>query len=469
MKVVLADPPANESSYDNSYPNIGILYVLAFARSKHPDLQIRYLESQFTLRQHIEYLECERPDIYGISFSSKTLRLARDTIAAVRRAFPELLILCGGSHATAMPEQVLAETFADAVVIGEGEESFSDVVQARRVGRDLRTVPGLAVRTVEGAIRTATRPLIADLDSVPIPAWDLIDHRRYTGMHLKKQPVESSLVVSRGCPFDCTFCSNPVWKQSTPWLRYRSHDNVIAEIDLLYSRGVREIYLASDEMNFSLRWAKELLDRIIAMGRSDLYFQCNLRVDKIDDSLAQRLREARFWLVHAGMESANQRVLDGLKKQITVQQILNASKILSRNKIRVFGFMMLYNAWEDDGRFCYETTDEVDNSLRFCGELLKNRNIHYMSWQFCTPMPGSQLYNVAVRHGVLRGDGPDVWARFDEHYIALRLPGISEREMQSRIRRGIILKDWHMLRSGNISIRHVWRVKENLAAIFRRP
>lgn len=467
MKIVIADPPARERRYDNSYPNVGILYVLGYLRKAVPGVEIRYLESHHDIASHLRYLESEAPDVYGISFTSKTFRLAAQTVAAVRQRFPGVLLVCGGAHPTAMPEEVLRLTQADAVVVGEGEETFVDLVRHRSEDRSLESCPGLVLRAGEGAFRTPDRPLIQELDSIPFPAWDLIDHARYPGMHLKKQPIESSLVISRGCPFDCTFCSNPVWKQAKPWIRFRSHENILQEIRFLYDRGVREIYFASDEMNFSLRWAKDLLRLIIEENRPDLYFQCNLRVDKIDDEFAQLLSRARFWLVHVGMESANDRVLKGLRKQITAAQISSSLPVLSRHGIKIFGFMMLYNAWEEDGKFCFERTDEVDRSLRFCADLFRKGSIHYMSWQFCTPMPGSRLYEIARRHHVLPADDPKVWETFDEHHVTMDLPGISASEMRARIRRGILLKDWYMLRSGNISARHLWRARENIAALLR--
>lgn len=467
MKVLVADPPANERPYDNTYPNVGILYVLGYLRDRLPGTEVRYLESHHNIASHVAFVAEADPDVYGISFTSKTYRLAADTLAALRARFPTLLLVCGGPHPSALPEDVLRQTAADVVVIGEGEDSFVDLVRHTMAGMPLTSCPGLAIRDGEDVIRTPPRPLIPDLDTLPFPAWDLIDHTRYPGTYLKKQQVESALVISRGCPFDCTFCSNPVWKQAKPWLRYRSHDNIISEIRYLRTRGVREVYFASDEMNFSLSWAKGLLRAIAAAGLDDMNFQCNLRVDKVDDELAALLYAAGFWLVHVGMESANDRVLRGLRKHITAAQIASSLATLSRAKVRVFGFMMLYNAWEEDGAFCHETTAEVDHSLRLCADLFRRKHIHYMSWQFCTPMPGSHLYDVARRHNLLKADAPDVWERFDEHHVAMRLPGVRESEMRGRIRRGILLKDWYMIRSGNISLRHLWRVRENLGALLR--
>lgn len=140
------------------------------------------------------------------------------------------------------------------------------------------------------------------------------------------------------------------------------------------------------------------MDRIIALELDDLYFQCNLRADRVNEEFAEKLAKAQFWLIHLGMESGNNRVLRGLQKKITVEQIENATDLLSARGTKIFGFMMLYNAWEEDGKLCYETSAEVDNSIELCRNLLKNKKVHYMSWQFCTPLPGSKLYDIAKRH-----------------------------------------------------------------------
>lgn len=467
MKVVIADPPAFEKRYDNSYPNIGILYVISFLRNSMRGVDVSYLDSRCNIAQHVKRLSEIRPDVYGISFTSKTLKLAADTISAVKKRFPNLTVVCGGPHPTALPRQTLQLTEADVVVKGEGEATFAEVVKAVMNKDDFSGITGISFRDNGLIYDNPNRTLIKNLDDIPFPAWDLIDHKNYPGMHLKMQPVEGILVISRGCPYNCTFCSNPVWKLCKPWLRYRSHDNIIEEIEQLYAQGVREIYFSSDEMNFSLGWATGLLDKIIALELNDLYFQCNLRADRVNEEFADKLKRARFWLLHLGMESANDRVLNGLQKKITVAQIENACNLLSVAGIKIFAFMMLYNVWEENGKLCFETSDEVDRSIAFCRKLLKNKKIHYMSWQFCTPLPGSQLYDIAKRHNLMLLDEYKVWEQFDEHYIAMKLPGITHKEMRRKIKKGILVKDWHMILSGRISLRHLWRAKENIWALIR--
>jgi len=469
MKVILADPPALSRSYDASYPNLGLLYLAGFLRAKMKDSppEIEYLGPKHTLSSHLDCLKKARPQVYGISFSSKTAQLAYETISSVKQALPSTWVVAGGAHPTAQPFQVMEQAPCDVCAVGEGELTFNEIVDAvsHTATPDLSAIDGIVYRRNGAVVRNKTRAFITHLDDVPYPAWDLIDFKDFPGMHLKKQPVESSLLISRGCPYDCAFCSNPVWKSTKPWLRHRSAQNICGEIELLYDRGVREIYLSSDELNFNERWARELCQAIINLNHRDVYFQCNMRADKVTDELARLLSEMNCWMVHLGMESGNNRVLQGLGKHVTVEQIETAARTLSKRQIKVFAFMMLFNVWEEGGELRWERADEVENSISMMKRLFREKAIHYMSWQFSTPMPGSRLYDIAKRHGLFNDDPEQIMAHFDEHNVAMRIPGLSEGSMRWKIKKGIMLKDWFMLRSGNISLRHMWRAWENLKAL----
>jgi len=471
LNILLADTPALEKSYDASYPNLGLLYLAGYLREhvKTPDLKVQYLGPQHTLKSHLEFVKNFRPDIYGLSVTSRTAGLAYRTIEAVKTSHPGTLVVCGGAHATALPAEVIAYSLADICVIGEGEVTFSEIVNAAaNTSADFSKIAGTAV-SGNGAVEfNQPRPFVADLDQIPLPAWDLIDFTSYPGMHLKKQPIESSMLISRGCPYDCAFCSNPVWKSAKPWLRHRSIENICREVDYLYSRGVREIYMTSDELNFDEKWAIELCKAITKLNYKDLFFQCNMRADKVSDELAASLAAMNCWLVHLGIESANDRVLEGIGKHITVAQVHNATQDLSRESIRVFAFMMLYQVWEENGILNFESHEEVNNSMRIMRELYNKGHIHYMSWQFATPMPGSRLFKIAQKHNLFRGDPNKVFEMlFDEHDIAMDIPGLSEKSMRWKLKKGILLKDWFMIRSGAISLRHLWRVRENIIALIR--
>jgi hypothetical protein len=173
-------------------------------------------------------------------------------------------------------------------------------------------------------------------------------------------------------------------------------------------------------------------------------------------------------MIHLGIESANDRVLKGIGKTVSVSQIENAAISLSKAGIKVFAFMMLYQAWEENGNLCFETPEEVDCSLAWAWKMFQKRAISYMSWQFCTPMPGARLFHIADKYNLYNGASNDVWMKFDEHEACMNFPGVSMSRMKRQLKKGIIMKDWFIIRSGGLNFQHIWqRGWENLMALFK--
>jgi anaerobic magnesium-protoporphyrin IX monomethyl ester cyclase len=470
MKILLADQPAKGTNIDSSYANLGLLYLASTLRQDYGNtIQVDYLGPHQTLPEHVQWVQNYKPDIYAAGFTSKSCKRALDTFRAVREALPTVPIITGGPHPTAMPQQTLDAFPFDALVLGEGERTFSEIIGAYLGNNkpDLSNIAGIAYLDKGQYVQNPFRPVIENLDTIPFPAWDLINFKDYPGMHLKRQPIESSLLISRGCPFYCCFCSQPIWKLQKPWLRHRSAENICEEIELLYKRGVREIYLSSDELNFNHDWALRLCEAIAKLGHKNLYFQCNMRADKVTDELSKALASINCWMVHLGIESANNRVLKGIGKSVTVEQIEKAAISLSKAGIYVFAFMMLYQAWEEHDQLCFETPDEVNESLKWAWKMFHKKAIRYMSWQYCTPMPGARLFRIAERYNLYRGIQDDVWMRFDEHEACMNLPGISAAKMKWQLKKGILMKDWFIVRSGGLSWKHLWRAWENFIAFFK--
>ena len=459
MKIILADPPAHTDDYDTAYPNLGILHLIAYLREHTAldDADIVLLDQFHTVEDHLAAVAEHEPAVYGISFSFLTQRLAYRTIKAVKGRHPDLLVIAGGPHPTAAPEDVLEQTPADLVCIGEGETLLAEVVSTVLAGgRDFEGIAGLALRSNGGMVRTAPRPVIEDLDSLPYPAWDRIDFAKFTGQHYCKSNRQAGIVISRGCPYRCTFCSLPVWRAAKPWVRTRSPDKIAAEVDWLYRLGVREIKVVSDEINVSLPWAKDVCRAIADLGHKDLYFQSNLRADQIDDELAHLFQRMNMWLVHLGVESANDRVLSGIGKHITVAQAQRCLEFLKRHNVRCLLFMMLFNLWETDGELQHETPHEVRRSLRWAWKQFLRRRIAYMTWSMATPMPGAELHDIVERRGL----NPtrqvlDNWERNKDYLgIDLRPLGISESTRMWMLRLGIMSKALFVIISGQFDWRH---------------
>ena len=472
LKIVLADPPALDDDYDKAYPNLGLLQLISYVREHTPltDTNIIFLDEFHSIEDHIRIVEEHRPQLYGISFTFLTQRVVYETINNLKRRFPELLIVAGGPHATAAPEDVMAKTLADLVCIGEGELTLTDIANEMiGGGRDFSSIPGLVIRTARGPLRTGKPRVIPDLDDLPPVAWDRIDFSKFVGQHYSRSRRQGCIAVSRGCPHRCTFCSLPVWRAAKPFVRLRSPDSIAREVDWLYKLGVREIKIVSDEINVALPWAKDVCRAIADLGHKDLFFQSNLRSDKIDDELADLFRQMNMWLVHLGVESANDRVLRGINKRVTVEQNERCLKLLKKYKIRVLLFMMAFQLWERDGRLEYETPREVRRSLWWVWKQFLLGRINYMTWSITTPMPGAPLQDIVDRHGLKSAEQVlDNW-NFNKDYLGIDLTslGISETRKLRLLRAGILSKGVFALFSGHFDWRrHFFRIGILMRSFF---
>jgi radical SAM superfamily enzyme YgiQ (UPF0313 family) len=474
MRVILADPPRvkDQAKYNSliSYPNIGILSMIAYLRERLPQVEVHYLEIE-SLEDHLDRVREIRPDVYGISFATYMKRVTYMTLERVREVLgPDVPLVAGGAHPTVAADEVLHESKADICVVGEGEETLRELLAVMIERGDWKSLKGVAFRDEGGrTIDNGPRPFL-DTADIPAPAWDLVDFDRYGGIFIGKAQPSTCILFSRGCPYNCTFCSNPVWRSSTPWLRTRSPESICEEIRYLYDRGIRELYIRADEFNSRLDWTLDVIRAIKALGLRDLYFQCNLRVDKVPEELVVALREINCWLIHIGIESMNQRVLDGIRKKITVEQVVDACRLIKKHHLTIYGFMMFYNAWEEDGRLAYETPEEVDNTIRGAFRLRREGLLDYMSWQFATPYPGSDLYRIALKYDLIEKDPKkktgQVWD------LNLVLPGISKRRMSRQRMKGLLLQSYCFWRSGHINWRFwhnaVVKMKYIVRSLFER-
>lgn len=407
MKVILADTHGAILGKDQPAPNLSLLYLAAWARQHQRGLEFRYLPQRCTFDDHMRALDEWAPDVYALSFTSYGMTLAYDLMREVKRRHPAVKVVCGGSHASALPEHVLSQTPADVVVIGEGEQTFLQLLQHTGAWpTGLGGINGLVYRDGHHVRRTPERALIDDLDTVPLPAWDLINQRDYVGVSFSQGTPNTEMIITRGCPYRCTFCANPVFRAAGPRYRKRSPQAIAEEVEFLYGLGYREIFFHSDELNVQHRWSVEVCQALAALNHPDLSFQTNLRVAPMSEEFAYWLKQANFWMVRIGIESANERVLTGIKKRMSLTQTEYACRLLADHGVKVWGYFLLFQMWEDDGVLRTETVDEVRNSLAFAARLWREGALHYSSWAPSIPVPGAEFYNLARRRGMI-----------DEHYF----------------------------------------------------
>jgi anaerobic magnesium-protoporphyrin IX monomethyl ester cyclase len=439
LEIVLADPPFGRESKGEAVtesPNLGILYIIGYAKKRLPQVEFYYLEPFLSMKEHLEKVSEIKPDVYAISFTTPRRALALETVSNVKKLGLKMLMVAGGAHPTIDPQDVLTNAKVDVCIVGEGEETTTELLQKVLANQPITDITG----TVNAQKNNGMRPLLKDIDF--LPAWEMIDFENYDIAVSRKKRMAYLLPI-RGCPNYCTFCSNPVWKLEKPWVRQRSPQSIAEEVNYLYSRGIREIYLRSDTFNVDIKWCLQVCSEIEKLDLKGMVFQCNLRADKLTDELAQKLHDIHVWLVHIGIESANDRVLRGIGKNVTQADNVRTLELLRKYGIKVYGFLMLYNAWETNGKLEYETPEEVSNTLAFAKKCLNENLIEYISWSITNPLIGSKLGDIAKKF--------DIASYNVKIGNCMRLPGISEEQMVEHVKQGMILQLLNGIQKGMIT------------------
>ncbi len=382
-------------------PPLGILSVAAYLRERNYSVAvIDALANNWGPEEIVEYVRCKKPHVVGFSAITPIFHRAVICAEKIKEAFPELLTIIGGHHATILPKEVLEEnTCFDISVFGEGELTAKELMDAYRSSSydrtrflanhsSLRMINGIVFRENSSITMTSPRALIEDLDSLPYPARDLVPMDRYSSLpnQYKRLPI-AHMVVIRGCPYQCAFCSNNAVFGAT--IRARSPQKVVDEIkSLMETYGTRDISFWDDMMTTNKSWMIEFCDLMIK-NKMDITWTCYSRVDTVTKELLQKMVDAGCWNIFFGFESGDQRLLDILGKGITLQQIRDANQWCKDVGISVRASFMI--------ALPGETPSLAQKTIDFAKELSPD----YAQFCITTPYPGTKLFREAKKWGKL--------------------------------------------------------------------
>lgn len=261
----------------------------------------------------------ERPDLVGITLYTFNRHAGLRLAAMARRANPECVVIVGGPHATHVGQSILRH-YADvtAVAMGEGEMTMLEAARAISKKSALADVRGLLVRNEVGEpVSTGARETVADLDTLAVPA------RHYSGHYLDPQTESSFIITSRGCPARCTFCNTPDFWGTR--MRFRSPENMIAEIRHLKEKlGIVYVSIRDDTFTVNKRRVIDFCRRLIS-ERIDIMWNCQSRVNAIDEERLAWMRRAGCDHIQYGIESGSPPMLSMLAKDITIDQVRSAA------------------------------------------------------------------------------------------------------------------------------------------------
>jgi anaerobic magnesium-protoporphyrin IX monomethyl ester cyclase len=348
-------------------------------------------------------------DLVGISVDTTRYPVSLKIAEAAKKQ--KRLVVAGGQHVTFFDSEALSTGLFDFVVRGEGEYTMLDLVQHIEEGDSFQEVQGISFLSNEELIRTPSRPLIQDLDSLPFPARDLLPLQDYT-VTLKGRFMTAAL-TSRGCPFNCDFCSASQFF-GRKW-RTRSIENVMEEIKLLYEKyGYRAIAFFDDHFTLNPNRMAEFCEMILN-NDWDLYWWAFSRVDSVvkNEELVKLMSRAGLKQVFIGFESGSQEVLDSYGKDLNVDSAFKAMEILKRNKISVWASFVI--------GALNETKKMIKQTIKFANRL----NPHYIQFGILTPYPGTLLYE-KVKNRLLTTN----WSKFWAGDPVIKLDKLSPKELK---------------------------------------
>lgn len=400
MKVLLLNPPRDISDVYggmakimSNVPPQGLCQIASFVRAKHPEVDVRILDSQalnIGVQSTIEEILRFAPDILGISLYTSKIYLSSMLVSElVKKTDKKMLIVAGGPHSTFYGANFLKEQPEfDLAVMGEGEETFCEIIESLSSGLSMENIKGLIIRKGDEIIRAERRRPIPDLDMLPLPAWDLLPelkkYYRLSGFKVKRDAAGMSIITSRGCPGKCNFC-NP--RGLGPGLRHHSPDYIIKLIKELYhSYGIREFYIQDDMFTADREHVSRFCDMLISSGLN-IPWTCNLRVDYIDLDILKKMKKAGCWQVGFGIESGAQEILDVINKGTTVEQNLEATLLCKKAGIEVMGLFMV-------GIF-----KETRETLRKTLEFIDRAYLTDLQVTFYTPLPGTASWVQWPKYG----------------------------------------------------------------------
>ncbi len=405
------------SEVDSISPPLGLLYLAAVIRkSGHNVSFIDALAYNLSVQEAINKILESSPDVVGLTATTPTIPGAADIAKVLKAQHPEIKIIIGGPHVTAIPEETFQVIpYFDIGVIGEGEVTIVNLLESLSQNNGtLRDVRGIIYREKEKVVFTERRPLIEDLDSIPMIAWDLLPsiinpyRMSIVGTISEKS---TALVTSRGCPGRCTFCDTKVFGMKYRW---HSAENVASMVKyLIEDHGIKDFLLY--DSNFVAN-RKRLIDicNIFIKENYNITWSCSARVNLVKPDMLKLMKKAGCWQIAYGIESGSPQILEIMKKNITLDQIRHALKwtkeagIMSRGNF-IFGYIG-------------ETKETLQESLDF----LLDIDLDYFQQSFLTPFPGSEVSEGILEHGeVVTMD----WDKMNVMDIAFIPHGLSKEEM----------------------------------------
>lgn len=403
MKVLLVNPridnmittmrPPYVDEQQGNNPPLGLMYVAAYAE-QHTDHKIEILDmlpDEVTYENLESVIKERKPDIVGITTTTFTLIDVMLVAKIVKATDKSVKVVLGGAHVHMYPVETIALPGVDFLVLGEGELSFVELLQNINDYESLKGIKGIVFKHKGEIINTGRAGYIENLDSLPFPSRHLTQINRYNSI-LGKGGTVTTMITSRGCPYNCLFCHRPHLGKK---FRTRSAINVVDEMEECANMGIKEILVYDDIFTLDRQRVMDICRFILERGL-DIIWDIRTRVDRIDIDMLKALKEAGCERINYGVESANPEILKVLRKGITLPQVESAFKMTKKANITTLAYFMLGSPTE--------TREQIMNTIAYA----KRLNPDYCQFTITTPYPATPLYEMGIEKGMFN----DYWREF---------------------------------------------------------
>jgi radical SAM superfamily enzyme YgiQ (UPF0313 family) len=420
QKILLVEPPFQRLYHINSSLNklpLSLAYLAGVIISRKPNWQVKIYNADFsphdvpldlkfvagagfnnylkTLREPKSSIWAEvrsvinrfQPSVIGITVKSQNFAAAL-CIADIAKSIDEkITVVVGGPHVSMARAEILQHRFIDIGVFGEGEETIIEILNSIEGGQPLSSIKGILYRKEGKVIENLERELIGNLDALLFP----IRVAQHTLIDFEKYPSEAfgHIFSIRGCPYNCSFCgSRKIW---TRRVRFRSVENIIAEIKQIRQHGIN--YINFDDDTFGVR--KAFIHQLCNAIKNEcprLNWSCEIHVNLVDDETIAIMKSAGCRSIKLGIESGNNEVLKSIRKNITIEKAFQAVKIIKKNSIYVQTFFIV--------GFPQETKSTLNDTI----SVIESIPADIIIYSIFTPYFGTELFDECKRQGMIPDD-----------------------------------------------------------------
>jgi anaerobic magnesium-protoporphyrin IX monomethyl ester cyclase len=393
-KILFLIPPYNQQLVaerdkevpvdSGSYPPLGLMYIATYLNNKLKDkVDVKIIDSSlnsWSYKKFEKMLLSYNPDIVCITALTPLILDTKVSLEIIKKVKPTCVTVIGGPHVTSFQEDSMTYPEIDYGIIGYGEDSFYKLVKAIFFDGEINQVNGLLYRK-NGEIMKNNIDYNIDLDDLLIPNRTLVPYKKYR-WPLGTKKIMATMISSRGCPFQCTFCNSPDKRY-----KERSAKNLIKEVKYLYKLGIREIFFFDDIFNINNRRVIEFC-RLLRKNNLKISWSFRGRVSNLNENVMKELKKANCERIHFGIETHTDESLRRLKKDISIEHVKKAVKLCHKYRINCAGSFMI--------NLPGDTKKDIMGRINFAISL----KLDYLQMGILIAYNHTEIFNQGVKKGL---------------------------------------------------------------------